>query len=358
MKNLAVFLLIFGSVFTGTQQTMAQTMCDGGPVNIEKPLNRVTSNMGPRKTRINGASSNHKGTDYSTRDYGGVGTPAKGPPEGCVNVYGGKKTPYVRGYGNIAKFDCGNGITIQYAHLDGADAYDPNTNQVRTGDTGVGVAHLDYIIAHNGKTLDAQCIVGTVDNSKGAYFYGDSVKKYFRDDIVNPDLNQCPMGGKIDICDADNIAALREQSDRARGAGASSVTSGPTAGTLIAGTGSSSGAGSTVIQPYYPPTSPSSSGIVSRPTNCSGSTCIETQMIATAQGTFVRSSKAKSYKEFWSHDATQCQPPTKTNVDVLRQRANNDGIGYIEEYEDAFCLNQGCTYIKPKGNAKIGECKK
>lgn len=80
-------------------------------------------------------------------------------------------------------------------------------------------------------------------------------------------------------------------------------------------------------------------------------------MIAKAQGADVKSSQAKSYKDFWSHEGT-CKPPTKTNVDVLRQRVGADGVGYIEEYEDAFCLNQGCSYIKPKGNAKTGQCVK
>lgn len=122
---------------------------NGGPVTLSLPLDsKITSDMGPRDTKIKGASTNHGGIDMRAA----VGTPltAQGPAQ---VAYAGPSG----GYGQAVILNHGQGVFTLYGHVE------PNmpvkTGQMLqkgqqfavTGDEGVGAPHLHYEILLQGR---------------------------------------------------------------------------------------------------------------------------------------------------------------------------------------------------------------
>jgi hypothetical protein len=87
---------------------------------------------------------------------------------------------------------------------------------------------------------------------------------------------------------------------------------------------------------------------------CQGvnSTCITGQTIANAKHAFVQDSPVKSYISLiLPPDGEECQAPVKSGVSL--RRAWFDGTDtQIKEYDDAFCLNQGCVYFGLEGDQR------
>ena len=326
----------------------------------------------------------HTGTDYD----GACGDRIPPPPSHCTKIGAPNETPYANGYGNVAQYDCGNGITLQYGHLNGSNAINPDGSlqMGNTGSTSGGVnptcnasgagdgSHLDYKIFIDGKEVDAQCATGVVT---GNYQYGGS--------SVHHGI-QCPVSGQPNLCDANVRQQLLEHSSQVLsgqykgmstpnggtgGTGGGDPPEGQDTGTPIAinegtqdggiGTGSGSGSGGSGGDPLEipgtdpeeelnPPPRPSEEylGQANRPI-CDNSTCIVQDMIDTAQNQHVQYDKAKDYCAF-TNPKNECKQPTKTNVTVFRQ-----GIGETKKYPDAFCTNQGCSYVN-EGGSGDGRC--
>lgn len=369
-----------GLILLNLAPAYAQTLCDNGPAYIPRPVSNahaITSNMGPRDlTRstptnpecsgqsyspVPGASRNHRGTDYATP----CGTKISGPPAGCVKT--GPST--IRGYGNVAKFDCGNGIKLQYSHL-ANNSYNAASNTITTGDSGIGGCHLDYIMTIDGTAVDAQCSTG---KPSGLHSYG------CRSDIHG---KQCPFGTDVDVCDKDNQAKLKEHSDSVFNGGGnqydvdngstapnSEDSSGETGAVINQGTqgldGSSSGGTGTSdpLEEEQPdpkedePTPPTPSdeyfAKATKPV-CDNSTCITRGMIDNAKNKRAKYDELVTYDEFLSADK-ECKKPIETGVEVYRQAVSAGSGGRIVKYKDAFCSNAGCTY-KTDGAGKSGEC--
>lgn len=338
---------------------MAQTMCDDGQGFIDRPAagHGISSNMGPRDTGIPGASKNHKGTDYLTP----CGTKIGGPPEGCVNMNGGAKTPQNGGYGYAAHFDCGNGIKIKYSHLQNANSYNPASNTITTGNSGVGGCHLDYIIEVNGTVVDAQCATGLVT---GDHTYGNSSTKHGK---------QCPFSGAVNLCDSNVQNELRQHSNDVfnnSGANNYNVPEGSTQNQGPAENSENTDTGTQVINqgtqgkdgtggvnsngnPYEVPEETGSPAEEQPPEQadggegyqdsgsqprCDNSTCITRETIDIAKNKKTEYDKAESYKDYLSSEG-ECQPPIKTGADVFHQE-----IGKYRKYPDSFCTNRGCVY--------------
>lgn len=347
-------------------------ICNDGFENIPTPAGGfpVTSNMGYRDTGIQGASKWHKGTDYAT----GCGTRIAGPPPGCQKL-GGDATGTRGGYGHVATFDCGNNnagqkIMIQYAHLQGANSYNANSNTITTGNSGVGGCHLDYIMTVGGKTVDAQCATGVVTST---YSYGNSSRK------SGP---LCPQSGQVNICDSAFGEQLRQHSDEkfsgsggrngydiangstTGGGGGGGADSGNSVGdgfdagdpvSVFQGTQNLPG-GNAPITPRGP-IEELGPGVNVLPEpdigpeeefnpamlqpRCESSTCISQDHIDNAKHVNVADDKMQSY-----HDQIlppkdgNCAAPKETGVTAYRQV-----VGRFEKNPDAFCLNQGCVKV-------------
>jgi len=200
IKTLNISFLLGLFIFLIGLPAQAQTLCDDNAGFIPRPAPTfgISSNMGPRNTGIAGASKNHRGTDYNLPGSADCGTQIPGPPAGCVKS---GETNSNSGYGNTLKFDCGNGIKIQYAHLQTTD-YNPSTNLITVGGSGVGSGcHLDYILTLDGKAVDAQCATG---NLREEYSYGGSSTKHGQ---------KCPFAAEVNLCDASVKQKLQEHSD-------------------------------------------------------------------------------------------------------------------------------------------------
>lgn len=322
--------------------------------------------MGPRNiVKCDKCSKNHKGTDYRTP----CGTALQPPPSFCKKIGGPTSTPdHENGYGNVAQYDCGNGIKLQYAHLQGPNAVSGN-GQITTGTSGNSTGcHLDYTVYIDGKVVDAQCATGVVS---GNYHYGGSSTQH---GIA------CPVSGQPDLCDPDTRQKLKDHSSQVfsgNNDGQLSTPNGGTSdevhgvdttppisinlGTQDGGQGSGSGSGSggddplDIPQPNpeeeekeKPRPSEEYKGQATKPI-CDNSTCILQDMIDTAKNQHVQYDKAKDYYEYITHEG-ECKEPTKTNVTVFRQAE-----GETKKYPDAFCSNQGCAY-KNDGGGGDGKC--
>jgi hypothetical protein len=258
---------------------------------------------------------------------------------------------------------------IQYAHLQGGNAYNAATNQITTGNSGVGGCHLDYIITIDGKVVDAQCATGNVT---GAYSYGNSSRK------SGP---QCPQSGNVNICDPAFGDALRNHSDEKfdnNGRNNYDIENGTTSGGG-SNTGSDPGGEN---QEGFDPAEESivvNQGTVSGPISgtpgdrepleepqrengeepqgeaeaklelealkprCESSTCISQDHINNAKHDNVKDDKVTSYVDLLIH-TEECQETDlkKSGVTVFRQIEG----GYDPEYpDDAFCLRQGCAHV-------------
>ncbi len=349
-------------------------ICEDGFENVATPAPTagITSNMGYRSLCERGAGSCwHKGTDYGTA----CGTTIPGPPVGCTSL-SGDRTPQAGGYGYTAKFDCGTNnagkkIMIQYAHLQGPSSYNSSSNTIVTGNSGVGGCHLDYIMTVDGKVVDAQCATGNVT---GAYTYGNSSRK------SGP---QCPQSGQVNICDPAFGDALRKHSDeKFAGSGgknnydiANGTTSdgGSNSGadpssqegfdsgdptTVLQGTQSGPQGGIPVppgpIEEPQPPIYPEPQGdpepkydpTALKP-RCQSSTCISQDHIDNAKHKNVQDDKVKSHVDLLTPTQACAEGDLqKTNVTVFKK--DPDKASGLDEYDDAFCLRQGCAYVDKK----------
>ena len=323
--------------------------------------------MGKRNIKgCSACSKNHKGTDYGTP----CGTKLKGPPPGCKFIGMAQRG----GYGHTASFDCGNGVKLQYAHLQSANSYDPATNTITTGSSGVGTAcHLDYVMTIDGQVVDAQCATGNA--SKERYIYGNSSTKHGK---------MCPHAGKQNLCDPAVREALKNHSKDVWGGSPPSydVKSGSTSGGPSTQEGGTDQGTPVIVdnsnqspkdpeppieEPGPPPeeekkdpTNPESpfNPEASKP-RCDNSTCITDPMIENAKHKRVDDDKVKSHLEFILPPGTspaegECKDPHQTGATVHRQTAEG-GYGQLKKYLDAFCTNQGCTYVN-EGKSGIGKC--
>lgn len=121
----------------------------GGPLTIGLPLDsKITSDFGHRDTGIAGASTNHRGIDMRAS----VGTPllAQGPVQ---VAYAGPSS----GYGNVAILNHGQGVFTVYGHIESDGLAKTGTvlqkgqQFAKSGDEGIGAAHLHYEILLQGK---------------------------------------------------------------------------------------------------------------------------------------------------------------------------------------------------------------
>lgn len=365
--HIGILLGLFISLISLPAQ--AQTLCDNNAGFIPRPAPTfgISSNMGPRNTGIPGASRNHRGTDYNLPGSADCGKQIPGPPAGCVKS---GETNSNSGYGNTLKFDCGNGIKIQYAHLQTTD-YNPNTNLITVGGSGVGSGcHLDYILTLDGKAVDAQCATGSL---REEYSYGGSSTKHGQ---------QCPFAEGVNLCDDGVKQKLKEHSDAVfNGSGANnyevkdgttsppgsppgSEEADPSAPVIInQGTQGLDGTGG-VTPPIGPIEEPQPDPEEEDPEvpdpedkydpkastpRCDNSTCITQDHIDNAKHKHVTDSKADPHWGLLS-PYCPCKQPTETGANVFRQKP-----GDYDEYLDAFCTNQGCSYIKDSGGG-IGKC--
>lgn len=354
-------------------QTHAQNFCDQNPNGqIPRPAagHPLTSNFGERN--IPNGSRWHRGTDYGAP----CGTKIDGPPAGCVNAQGGSTTSLRNGYGYSARFDCGNGIQIQYAHLASGSSYNPQSNQITVDGTGTGGArkfgcHLDYIVTIDGKAVDAQCATG---DSQGAYGYGNSSTRHGQ---------KCPNSGPANLCDDATRQALRDHADRVfAGSGGKhnyDVTNGTTSGGgdnptnvgttetedatfVFLGTGditSGGGDGDESVpdtdvgndpeEEEDAPDDPADEYDQETSTpRCENSTCITTKMISTANNDEVDWKRMKANCNIIEPpEEDECIDPRPTGFDAKRQKP-----GELISYEDGFCTQQGCTYVIEGGKGK------
>ncbi|KLT73591.1 hypothetical protein PL75_01165 [Neisseria arctica] len=115
---------------------------------------RMTSDFGPRgDIGIKGASRDHRGVDYATP----VGTKLYAPESGRI-IKAGKAT----GYGQAIYIQGDSGRRWEFGHL--SPGFTVKTGQRieagqllgRTGDTGLGNAHLHVTIRRNGVAVNPQ----------------------------------------------------------------------------------------------------------------------------------------------------------------------------------------------------------
>jgi murein DD-endopeptidase MepM/ murein hydrolase activator NlpD len=325
----------------------------------------ITSNMGKRNIAGCAAcSKNHKGTDYGTP----CGTKLKGPPKECKFMGMAQRG----GYGHTASFDCGNGVKIQYAHLQSANSYDPSTNTITTGSSGVGTAcHLDYVMTIDGQVVDAQCATGNA--STEVYYYGKSSTKHGQ---------KCPIKGEINLCDPETREALKNHSKKVWSGSPpgydiknGTTTGGPGGGEQEGGTENTAATPDgqenenpqdeepPIEEPQPPPEeTPIDPADPESPYNpeaskprCDNSTCITQPMIENAKHKRVDEDKAKSHNNLiLPPKEGECPEPHKTGVMVHRQTLEGE-YGKLKEYIDAFCTNQGCTYVNEEREG-IGTC--
>ena len=96
---------------------------------------------------------------------------------------------------------------------------------------------------------------------------------------------------------------------------------------------------------------------VSRTPPCPNSTCITPQTIFTAQHGYVQDTPVKSYISLLlppDGEDQACQTPTLTGAEIYRT-IYDDSVGQrgqIEQYDDAFCINQGCVYFGRRGDIR------
>lgn len=335
-----------------SSEVYAQSLCQAGQGYINRPAQGygITSNMGPRN--CSGCSSNHPGTDYGTP----CGSQIAGPPPGCIVLSStGGQGSATSGYGNRIQFDCGTNsagetIRIQYAHLQTA-SYNPTENLITTGNSGAGGCHLDYILTVNGQTIDAQCSTGTVSTS--VYEYGNSSTRHGA---------MCPIAGQPNLCDPAVTAQLVQHGSAAR----QGTTSGP--GSLQGGGGGGTPPAPpdgptrppTNATPGYPTsgtgggTTPSQPGVIAgydrtpnigqpylfqnpTPGRCDTTTCITATTFANSNANFMDAVDM----EYQMITPGACLPATSTGSIVSRQID-----GQRDYYEDRFCLNSGCSYLR------------
>lgn len=129
---------------------------------------RETSDFGGRNTGIRGASTFHKGIDLATPS----GTDLRSGTDAEV-AYVGRG---IRGYGNVAILNHGDGVFTLYGHLSDIDArrgdrIAAGEKFADTGATGVGSGahlHFEVIVSQNGRlyNIDPELVLnGRVDLS-------------------------------------------------------------------------------------------------------------------------------------------------------------------------------------------------
>lgn len=324
----------------------------------------ITSNMGPRNlnnTKCGRSkpcpkcSTMHRGTDVSSPCGSKVAV------EKCCKFIG---TGTRGGYGHVANFDCGNGVKMQYAHLD-ARKYDAASHSVITGSTGVGTAcHLDVVMTIDGKTVDVQCAT-TSPAGDSAYKYGCSSTKHGI---------ECPPCK--DLSSAECRQKLQEHGEKVlKGNSSYNVGGGSTASDPKDGEEQTDDPAAQPAQPQPLPEDPPGEDPTPEPRPdpeddkkdpknpespynpkaskpiCDNSTCITKDHIENAKHKRVIYDKKKTHQDFTKPPEGDCKGPHETGVEIFIT-----GSKKKEPYKDAFCTNQGCTYINEKEEG-LGECK-
>lgn len=110
----------------------------------------MTSDFGPRKAPMSGASTNHQGIDFD----GETGDPVMASESGNVSHAGERGS-----FGNLVIIDHGNGYETYYAHLNSIDV-SPGENVQKgqivgaLGSTGRSTgSHLHFEVRLNGKPI-------------------------------------------------------------------------------------------------------------------------------------------------------------------------------------------------------------
>jgi murein DD-endopeptidase MepM/ murein hydrolase activator NlpD len=114
-------------------------------------LMALSSNFGPRRSPIRGASRNHKGMDIP----GPVGTPIYATADGTIG-----RAQWVSGYGKYVEIEHGNAIETRYGHMSALNV--SSGQRVRKGDiigymgsTGRSTgSHLHYEVRVGGEAVN------------------------------------------------------------------------------------------------------------------------------------------------------------------------------------------------------------
>lgn len=134
------------------------------PFTLQAPVSASPgSGFGPRRARIPGMSTNHRGVDYPIPAY----TPVAAAGPGVVKFAGEQ-----RGYGNIVIVDHGGGVETRYAHLGRIDvqvgqqlpagarlALSGGAQGMAGAGTSTG-AHLHFEVRRGGEAVDPTSVVG------------------------------------------------------------------------------------------------------------------------------------------------------------------------------------------------------
>lgn len=101
-----------GPTENSTPQSVVPTFKGSAPslFPIDMEGTRKSSNFGPRRAPVKGASTYHKGMDFAAP----IGTPIYVTGDGVVTRAG-----WATGYGKVVYVDHGNGIETRYAHMSG-----------------------------------------------------------------------------------------------------------------------------------------------------------------------------------------------------------------------------------------------
>lgn len=121
-------------------------------LSFSKPTSgEITSNFGPRRAPMPGASTDHKGIDFD----GETGDPVSASEAGTVSHAGPLSS-----FGNLVKIDHGNGFETYYAHLDSisvnvGDVVQKGQIVGAMGATGRATgSHLHFELRENGTPIN------------------------------------------------------------------------------------------------------------------------------------------------------------------------------------------------------------
>lgn len=158
-----------------------------------------------------GGARLHAGLDFHLPMNANVpiqhGTPTAGGQAQACNILGNADSPLrnMSGYGRTMFFDCGGGVKVMYAHLNG---YNANTKMAINGDTGNarGTApHVHYEVIIDGQQVDPMCVLGLAPPSS----YGP------REMRAGPCPSSLPAG-PANLCDP-NIRNILKQDGATKG---------------------------------------------------------------------------------------------------------------------------------------------
>lgn len=161
-----------------------------------------------------GNSRAHQGLDFhmpmDTHVPIQSGSPVSGGEAQFCNIIGNESGPIqnVSGYGLSMFFDCGNGIKVMYAHLNG---YNASTKTAINGDTGNarGTApHVHYEVILDGQKVDPMCVLGLAPPSS----YQPNARS------AGPCDSRLPAG-PANLCDSNIRNILKQDAQKKGGKG-------------------------------------------------------------------------------------------------------------------------------------------